>query len=448
MAEDSDISVRPLDEEEQFDIQVTNDAVSHGGSKMSGYSAPKDYSSNKTYESIPEGTYTVTGRSNYDTSWVCITIDNNDVWIKLNSGGYTDTDGTTYWNTQYYSDADKEKALQSQLNILGTMNIEKWASKSYDELTIGNLAGGNECVVFDSYGNNMREKVVMHSVDSTVAQDSIYAHYIILATKAYGAPPQWTSYVDPRIADITLSSGHTFLLGRKYLETVISAPTILSLSPGVIKYNSALGNLLGEENFNDMTPELFKADSSGKIIEFQPCWSTDVEGGNHGYMKYVTTLNKATLIAMNRSEHKDGETALIDRNFPGTSLKYDDTSVAWERWNNSDNDVIRIFGGTVGDTLKNIADAVSNGFESLTTYKYVNFYCSGNNSTRENFETSVRSSMIEDLINSSVGSAVKDISYFMGGIIDGDMQTELQNWADETSKSLGSLGNLVSMAIW
>ena len=54
--------------------------------------------------------------------------------------------------------------------------------------------------------------------------------------------------------------------------------------------------------------------------------------------------------------------------------------------------------------------------------------------------------MIEDIINSSVGSAVKDIAYFMGGVVDGDLQKELDTWKDTTAKSLGSLGNLVSMA--
>ena len=455
MAEETDISVRPLSEDERFKIQITNDAASHGGSGMSGYSAPNEKNSNKTHKSLPEGTYTVIGRSNYDPSWVCISIDGKDVWIKLNGGGSFDKDGNPHFNSQYYSEEDRDKALQSEMDILGTMNFEQWATDSYDERTIGELAGSNECLVYtyDKDGNArpMQEKVVMHTTDSIIEQGSVYAHYVTLATKAYGAPPQWTSFVDPRIGELVLSSNHVFLLGRKYLETVISAPTILSLCPGVIKYNSALGNLLGEENFNDMTAEMFQSDSSGKIIEFQPCWYSDVEGGNHGYLKYVITLNKATLVSMNRSEHKDGEVELKYREFPGTSYTYYDTQKVWTDWNNSDNDATRIFGDTNGenvllDTLSAVGNAAAGFLESLYTYKYVHFYCSGNNSTRENFETSVRSSMIEDLINSSVGSAVKDVAYFMGGIMDATTKEQLESWADTTSKELGSLGNLVSMA--
>jgi len=454
MADESDINVRPLSEDEQFKIQITNDAASHGGSGLSGYSAPNERLTNRTHTSIPEGTYTVTGRSNYDTSWVCISVNGKDVWIKLNGGGYIDEDGTPYFNSQYYSEEDRDKALKSELDILGTMNFEQWATDSYDERTVGELAGSNECIVYttnqDGQTYNMREKVVMHSTSSQIEYGSVYAHYITLATKAYGAPPQWTPYVDPRVGELRLSSNHVFLLGRKYLETVISAPTILSLCPGVIKYNSALGELLGE-NFDNMTPEMFQADSSGKIIEFQPCWYSDVEGGNHGYLKYVITLNKAALISMNRTEYKTGEIELKKREFPGSSQTYYNTEQVWYDWNNSDNDVTRIFGDTGGenailDTLSAMGNAAAGFLESLYTYKYVHFYCSGNNSTRENFETSVRSSMIEDLINSSVGSAVKDVAYFMGGIIDADTTQQLEEWADTTSKSLSSLGNLVSMA--
>lgn len=441
MADSNEILVRPMLGDEQFSISVDS-------SGLAGYNYPlPGLFETASFSSVPTGIYTINGQSTIDPNWVCILVEGKDTWVNLATGSQSE-DGTLTTPVTLATEDDLTKFKHSVLEVYNTMNFSKWADAP--DVTIGETA--NNHFNMPVIGSNGRarpgEYIVTYDSNPEIDQQSTYAHYLTIATKAYGAPPQWTPYVDPRIAQLKLTSGHEFLLGRRYLETVISSPTILSLAPGVIKYNNALGELLSDNTLDveNFSPDMFNTDRSGKIVEFTPCWYADVEGGNHGYMKYVITLNKATLVAMSRAEAKNGQTELATRNFPGTSKPYSNAGDVWMDWNNSDNDVIRLFGNGMSGFIDAALDAVGNSSQSLVEYKYVNFYCSGNNSTRENFETSVRSSMVEDLINSSVGSAVKDFAFFTGGLIGEETQSQLTDWANDVSAQLGPLGNLVSMA--
>ena len=443
------ISIHTFTPDQQFTMTVTNDKLKNETSNgLKGYPAP-DGNMISNVVDITEGSYVVKAISINDPDWVCLDNNGNSLWVRI---GDPDNEGRV--DIEPASNADRDKLGKAitysyydfyASDIINSLDSSVTLNDVTDMATYGNVPSAD---------SRKPEEIVVNYTPTTNGMENLYEHYLLLAAKAYGAPPQWTQFVDPRIYSLQASTSNSFLLGRRYLETVIAAPTILSLCPGVIKYNSMLGNILAnsdgsEENIVEQAQDVLE-DASGKIIEFEPCWYSTVRGNNYGYLKYVNLLNKVTAIAMSREKINDDSNApLSERTFPVgyNATLYKDYD--WRYWDEKDNDVSRLFSNakTFGGFVDNLQNFLTTGgLSSVVEYKYINFYCSGNNSMKENFETSVRSSSIEDLINSNLTSVIKDFAYMTGGVFGADVTEDLTTWAQDTSARLGPLGNLVSMA--
>lgn len=440
-----------LSKENQFKMNVIPKDTSE--SKVWMYGLP-NHSSNSRHQVDP-GDYIVDSIDRDNPDWVHFkNADGKGGWLNIGLSQGSET-------AIPVSEDDKLKLTNALYELslsayAGSVTDENYRLESSPELQAALADTGTvttKTAIKDSYSGKVlstNEVVVEYTQTVQSEVDDMYKHYLVLAVKAYGGPPQWTPYVDPRIAHVTTSYGMSILVGRKFANTVIAAPTILSLCPGVIKYNSVLGAAMSNGASED---ELISdiAEKSGRIVEFQPCWNRQVSE-NKPYMEYVNTLNHVTAIAMSRAKDNtatESDVPLSERPFPGTGTKYYEFD--WTNYDDPDNSVSGIFGGfdmsSINSAFDSIGNSVNNFTDSLAAsaeaYKYVNFYCSGSNSTKESFETSVRSTQIEDLINSNVSSIVKEVAYFTGGVFSNGASEDINTWASNVSDELGGIGNLL-----
>lgn len=446
-----------LNEDKKFNMTLlpnnsTGDKVGlYGGINEHGGISP-------SYHECSSGDYTVVAFERNNPDWIKVVNDKGETgWINIGLSQnndkalpVTETDKAKLIDiihdlslTAYngvVTDEDYKLSTSKELqDALATYNIQT--------VSVG-LQDSYKGVRYSSY-----ESAVQYSASGMQVGEE-YEHYLILAIKAYGAPPQWTPYVDPRIMTLNTSLGMDILVGRKFATTVMAAPTILSLSPGVVRYNSLLGALVEDAiNDEDALISNISAEASGRIIEFQPCWNREVKK-NYPYLSYVNTLNRITAIAMSREEIKDDGEArtLKERTFPGIGTKY--FSFDWANYDDPDNSVKGIFGSynaatmeyeldSAGDVARNFISSIG---DTIDAYKYVNFFCSGSNSTKDSFDTSVRSTQVEDMINSQLSSVLKDVTYFTGGLIGQGAMDDLTKWSDSLTSELGGIGSLLSSA--
>ena len=82
---------------------------------------------------------------------------------------------------------------------------------------------------------------------------------------------------------------------------------------------------------------------------------------------------------------------------------------------------------------------------SAIEYHYINFFGVGQNNVRDDFSTDVRSSSLEDMIEGAVGSTLREVSFFTGGLIGNYAEADLSKWTQEMA-NLGSLGKLLANA--
>lgn len=449
------LSAYTLTEDKKFNMTLL--ATNTTTNKVGLYGTPSGMSA--TYHECPPGNYTVIAMERNNPDWIRVENENGDQgWINIGLSRENDValpvDET---DKMKLIDAIHDLSLSSYAGVVDDENYRLETSKELQDL----LASYNTTVVsanlVDSYkgvGYTSHESVVQYSGATNQTLDEMYEHYLILAIKAYGAPPQWTPYVDPRIMSLNTGLGMSILVGRKFATTVMAAPTILSLSPGVVKYNSLLGAAFeGGVQDEDAIISNISAEASGRIIEFQPCWNRKVKK-NYPYLSYVNTLNAVTAIAMSREEIKDdGESSsLKDRTFPGIGDPY--YKFDWAKYDDPDNSIAGIFGSyssaDMSYELNNASEIASNFVSSISdsmdAYKYVNFFCSGSNSTKDSFDTSVRSTQVEDMINSQISSIVKDVTYFTGGLIGQGAMDDIKKWSDSLTDELGGIGSILKSA--
>ena len=446
--------------------------ITIGDEDIRGYSTPNNTVS-PSYVLPAKTEYEVTGMSTIDPSWIRVKwkttgqggqVKYETVWtyVGKNSDGKYTASGTTSDDKQKLSDLASE--ISSSIGAGSDRDNSEDAAKM--------IANNNQSNVIRDISHisteddpNTDEYIVSYSGDYQMSLDEVYTHYLLLAVKAYGAPPQTTMYADPRIISLATSFGPTVLVGRKFADVIVSNPTILSLCPGVVKYNQLLAGSFDKTDEDSILAYAQKAlsnDQNGKICEFQPCWYSSVKSQD-GYIKYVNALNQVTAIAMSRQKINDDEgTSLAERRFPGDRSNSLYRNFDWQNYDTPDNDVNRIFSGTsttpaqaaenlVNNITKVIKDFKSGTLlselsEAIGSYKYINFYCSGNNSVSEQFETSVRSSTLEDMINGQLSSTIKEIAFYTGGLVGDAALEDIDKWANETSTSLGLDAGLLKSA--
>ncbi len=286
--------------------------------------------------------------------------------------------------------------------------------------------------------------------------ESTTKNHITVAMRAYGSPPQWTSYVDPRIWSFTDSLGLSYSVGRRFSETILSSTTVISLCPGIVNINVSI---LGEDaNKADWMGTLYNAMSSndsngirqltenrsGSLIKFTPTWNKTSElpsgagtsSSTPGYMAYLDLLSKVIVTYLGRNAERNaalaGETAgtdlgpLADRIVPGLNCKY--SELDWSDIDGSDS--LALFPASV----------------DRTNYKYVNFYVT-QMSTSEDFDTSLRNTTIQDSMNNDLTATAKDVAFLAGRYIGNEIiDADLKQLMGESFSSNGGgiIGSIFS----
>ena len=441
-----------LNQDEQFEIIFTGTSYGYSGIPKSGM--PSEYwEAMKTYEFPANAAITIVEINDNDTNWCRL---EDGTWINVASNtsinGEENTDNykrylAAYAKAKYYQDL----AITEQIDNGGDSTIST---------ETGTIFAGNVIRASNPDGN-YTESIVMYTGEakdfSSVAQTYTNRTFnrIITAIKAYGAPPQWTEYVDPRILKINYNGNAVIELGRRFAETVVSSATVLSLSPGIVEYNATLTSddndyltAVGDamEAIDSAMPDIRESmeDANGSFISFTPAWNKQVVRKNSssaveneaGYIAYLNALSKLFVIYASRTQNYEnnmndetggnGGVPLSSRIVPGIGCKYSD--IDWEKIDGIDNVPM---------------SANSSRSEKFT---YVNFFASGQNQISEEFETSVRSTTIEDQINGSVSGALKDVAFLTGGIIgQGLIESDVQHLISETGNSVGGmLGNILA----
>lgn len=446
--------------------------ITVGDEDVKGYSAPNNTVA-AAYVLPAKFEYKVTAMSTKDPRWIRVD------WKTTGQGGqvkydtvwaYLDENSKGVINMSGKTAEDKSTLSNLEVDIKQSIGVGSGVDNSASLEDLLERYNADTLIYDDSsYDPDIkgrREYVVTYTGERQQNLGAMYEQYLVLAVKAYGAPPQSTPYADPRIMSIETSFGPTVLIGRKFADVIVSNPTILSLCPGVVKYNQILADAFDttdEDSIVAYAQQAFSSNKNGKICEFQPCWYSSVKDQD-GYIKYVNMLNRVSAIAMSRQKiNDDSAVSLADRHFPGDKNGRLYREFDWIDYDNPDNDVTRLFSNASTLNIKDFASNLANNVNKAITdlkngtlgddlskaigsYKYINFYCSGNNSVSEQFETSVRSSTLDDMINGQLSSTIKEISFYTGGLVGDAALEDINQWANETSKSLGIDAGLLKSA--
>lgn len=378
--------------------------------------------------SIPAAmTMTVLEISDENPNWVRLEYDGKKGWANISLVSY-DENGKPMPIVIPRTDEDGYKMSDAYADI---QFLKPELSGVYDPFWYhaDEMLSDTETYNDSQYVISQDEEIVTYKTRGTLSD--AYQRYIKRSVKAYGAPPQWTEFVDPRIYSISSSVAvqNQIKLGRRYADTMVSNPTIISLCPGIIKFNSVISQMIessfsvGDSFFQDPS----NLGSSGQIVEFEPSWRKAGSNPN-GYISYVNTLCTAMAVATARADEDlttDGESRkLTDLPFPGSGTEYH--KYDWAEYDNDTDNKQTIF---------------SHSFE----YHYINFFGVGQNNVRDDFSTDVRSSSLEDMIEGAVGSTLREVSFFTGGLIGNYAEADLSKWTQEMA-NLGSLGKLLANA--
>lgn len=430
-----------LARDEQFNLTITN--------KKTTYNAPLRGTSDGENDAKKFNTV-------YEDTKVTVTDidDENPFWWKVTE---RDT-GLSYWiNTDGSDvsidsdDANIEKADKANKRM---SEANQKDSSSYDTATTDDQDQSE----YESNLNLEGDVILTGSTSNPSTINSIYKsqsqNALTVAMSAYGSPPQWTKYADPRILGITRSDVNLhYVIGRRYAETVVAQPTILSMCPGIIEFNA--NALKNDTNFDTLGELIMSGASgselkdslgnvSGNLVRFTPTWdpmsfakmASGSSANVSGYMAFVNTLSKIFVTYLGRNAEvgtvDNGDAngydmgPLSQRSVPRLGCRYSDLD-----WQDIDGNVdYSIFG------------ASGNG-EGLN-YKYVNFYVSGQLSVDENFDTTVRSTTLEDSLNGQLSSQIKDIAFLTGRTIGNDLvESDVNQVISDTGSYSGIIGSLL-----
>ena len=389
-----------------FQIYVQDQGLTFWGSPSN--SKPRD-------PKLSPGRYTVTEiyYDNNGTTWYHLdaTKDGVTVWVPANNYGYefptADDEATN--NALFGSDEYKEY-LREQLGLIQEETETAVAEAATDSTTAESQLAAS------GYGSATLFKVYE---DAIVGSGGEFDYYIEKTRVAFGMPPQWTKYVDPRMR-ITES----MTVGRLYSRTIFTNPTILSLTPGDLKFVTDNDDLMdalmgGDENsIGSAISSMASGSSTESFFKFQEKWSD--------YISYVDELNKFLLIAMSTNDVKQSSDVvpMKDRRPPAGMFGH---------------------GAGVATSYKDIHldDVIGQGlFGGVLQKQWVNFVVSGDVSARDDFSTSDRATTIESLVNSNVSDIIRDASFMLGmdpasestGLIRSDIQAAIS----EATSTLGS----------
>ena len=412
-----------------------------GSNGSSTYNQPGSNSPSTT--TVATGTHTVSAIGFYNNTeyWKISNVDANGnvtevYWVEAQPDSIVDDDANKYdivKLSEEYEDAKSESHDKNALLMEAARKSELDARRKYLNITDQDVVIGNGSAYLYTFW----------STDMTA-----YDAYIGKLTKVFGLPPQWTPYVDRR-----LDFGR-YLVGRRYTETIMVSPTILSLCPGKIKVSDGLANAIESAgNGESISKSIGDAMTSGvtdPFWDFEENWN-----GKNGYIRYCNVLCAYAAICMSISEGDPadgGEYKLSDRTPPWGGSRYGEIDVSEFLSPETPNTISEaLFGSsTIPGTFKDMISSALNNFVATASnldMHYVHFNANGQLNTREDFSTELRSSMIEDAINGVVNNTIKDVAFIMNGKISSDVQADLDEYVNLASASLGgTLGTLLSTA--
>lgn len=426
-----------LSDDAKFCISITGTKETYKAPVTGDFTNAEDLHNSTIYEG---SRLVVTDISDKDPFWWYVTERDTGLSYWINTSGNDISVDSDDENLAAYEKFCQENTSSLNASYQSSTTDEQDAQE-YEENS--NLEGD---VILTGSTSNPN---TINNVYKSQAQNML-----TLAMAAYGSPPQWTKYADPRIISIARNDVNLqYVLGRRYAETVVAQPTILSVCPGIIEFNS--NSLKNDTNFDTLGELLTNATNasdvkdslknvSGNLVRFTPTWepasfakmASGSKASVTGYMAYVNTLSKVFVTYLGRNAEigttDNGDAngydsgPLSQRTVPKLGCKYSDLN-----WEDIDGKVdYSIFGAT-------------GNVEGLN-YQYVNFYVSGQLSVDETFDTTVRSSSLEDLLNGQLSSVMKDIAFITGRTIgDNLVESDVQQVMSDSGSFSGILGSLL-----
>lgn len=401
---------------ETFNINTGTDGASYWNSPHN--TSPSGY--------LPDGTYSVS-EVYYDdngTTWYMIDGYQTDfggmVFLQANSGQFTfSTLNDKHANDAMLSSPDYQNYLDERVNEINQSNSQM-ANSALDETV-------STQITTSSYGSSS----MISALDENfvVGSDNQDFEYFIEKTRlTFGMPPQWTKYVDPRI-----KLSENMAVGRLYSKTIYTNPTILSLTPGDLKFVTDNDDLMDAFSSGDegiITGALEAMQQNGQTTDsffrFEDKWEE--------YCEYVTTLNKFLLIAMSVNDvRQDADMKpMKDRRPPAQMFTNSAAAVSAYK----DISLIDVIGkGLLGGAMQ---------------LHWVNFAVSGDVQANDNFTTSDRATTIESLVNSNMSDIIRDVSFMTGGAIANEeaLKSDIQNIMKDATDTLGSgVSGIISAAV-
>lgn len=286
--------------------------------------------------------------------------------------------------------------------------------------------------------------------------------YISRMARTFGMPPQWTDAVDPRVLF------GDFMVGRRYTETILASPTILSLCPGKLVYNDGLLGAVEELAEGDVAGALTNG-TFEPFWQFEELWHNDPKEGG-GYLNYCNILCRyaAICLTVRNGELSDGgEFNLAQKATPwgGTYATMDMQrlldpaffsqntggalfNAARNGMKNIVSNVAALFGfavqaGTTQSSDFSVWETLKKNLKAIE-YHFVHFNANGQLAPSESFATETRPTVIETMINGAVTDTIKDVHFLLSGEMGSALSGDLATFGTLASESLGgAIGSLL-----
>ena len=297
--------------------------------------------------------------------------------------------------------------------------------------TAGNLIGAAADAVFGDDGDGAEKYTASGSSEYIYTQGAVLSECTFMASRLFGGPIMFTDAVDPHLD----FDGN--IMGRMTAQRIMHDPTIISLTPGKVKFSSGLQGdgadqlqkyIMDEDHdqstLNGLSEDQFASD---KLLY-------TFEQDYNNYMNYVNLIARVIAVFMGignesvRLPSADGTS--ID-----TGKKY--SVFDWRRFQNKEGEVPDESGSNF------LAEVMS---DLATNIQYVHFYGQNNSSYSEETSTSTRTSSIESQIESTFGGndMIKDFAFLSG--LSGDATDAVDSLIANSGLQEQGFGALLSQA--
>lgn len=267
--------------------------------------------------------------------------------------------------------------------------------------------------------------------------DTIYT-----SPRLFGGPPSYTPQVDPRVA---INGNKDAVIGRTMGETVLSRPTIVSITPGKVHVRP-LGSILSSdtgintlidtithENANEgAVNALYERMNGAKYFyDFQSAWGE--------YTNMVNLLCRVMAILI----------GIGDKTVMGTTTQYKSFNyTSWQQKTASNMNS----SGVLGKIFGWIDEKEEQIF--IDKNNYVHFYAGTSTDSSDSISTQTRESTIQSRLESLFTDEMKDIAFMagdMGSALTKDVKESISEafssegldagsgWADMLTKGIGYL---------